>query len=109
MKIANRDARKFVQQQHPFQGNNLFSVAYDDLYVVYSYGTHFPIYIHSTLTRRWYANKDRYSPSTSRHQSLTRPFTNDTDAVWLTTSEMRTLARDGVVALTQQRLCGSLG
>lgn len=107
IRINNRDARRHVTSLTPFMGSNLFSVAYDDLYVVYSYGPHFPIYIHSGISRCWYANRDKWSLTTSRHQSLTRPFVADSDAVWLSTEAMKVLAKDGFTALVAKRLDGA--
>ena len=39
--------------------------------VIYSYGYHFPIYIKWKNT--WYENSNKYSVSTSKHQSQARP------------------------------------
>lgn len=108
IRINNRDARQYVTSLTPFMGSNLFSVAYDDLYVVYSYGNHFPIYIHSALSGGWYANSDRYSSSTSRHQSLARPFAVDTDAIWLSTEGMLVLANHGFKVLLTRRIKGEV-
>ena len=53
-RIANKSARAMVQLRRPFDGSNLFaretrpSHRLSTLYVVYSYGVHFPIYIAET-------------------------------------------------------------
>tara|TARA_Y100000004_G_scaffold180703_1_gene225598 strand:- start:252 stop:599 length:348 start_codon:yes stop_codon:yes gene_type:complete len=80
-KIANRDASESVNNRHAFQGSNIFAEVIrhhtcgcnEDLYVVYSYGYHFPMYVFDYTTREWYANSDKYSPTTSKHQSQCRP------------------------------------
>jgi hypothetical protein len=80
-KIANKDARESVNNRHAFQGSNIFAEVIrnrtygcnEDLYVVYSYGEHFPMYVYDYTTREWYANSDKYSPTTSKHQSQCRP------------------------------------
>lgn len=80
-KIANKDAREYVNRCEDFTGSNIFAEVIrhhtcgcnEDLYVVYSYGTHFPMYVYDYSTREWYANSDKYSPTTSKHQSQCRP------------------------------------
>lgn len=72
MRIANENARKFVDDCISFRGSNLFGeIKRLGLYVVYSYGYHFPIY--AKINGFWYGNKDKYSVSTSKHQSQACP------------------------------------
>ena len=102
--IANKDARKYVEARKPFKGSHLYAerrvTEHTDIYVVYSYGEHFPIsvgevgdngYVH------WYANTDKWSQSTTRHQSQARPFY--VNMLPMTTGAMRRLARDGIAGL----------
>jgi len=42
------------------------------LYIVYSYGYHFPLVIYDFTCERWYMNMDTYSNTTSRHQFIIR-------------------------------------
>ena len=100
-RIANKDAQEYVQKAEPFQGSNLFG-EYDDLnegsntpYVVYSYGYHFPMFIY--LGNSWYENSDKYSVSTSKQQSQTRP---TMETVKLNTKDMKKLLWDN----TQERI-----
>lgn len=77
---ANKNARELVTDKRPFKGSNTFAETTvnregDICYKVYSYGYHFPIYAFKNA--QWYKNKDRYSVSTSRHQSQLRPIVND--------------------------------
>ena len=58
-RVANKDARKCVQQRKPFRGNNTFGICVDNRYVVYSYGAHWPLFVYDG--GRWFANSDRYS------------------------------------------------
>ena len=44
-----------------------------DLYVVYSYGEHFPIYVYDYQLEMWFGNYDKYSSTTSKHQTMARP------------------------------------
>ena len=100
-RIANKDAREYVQKAEPFQGSNLFG-EYDDSdegsntpYVVYSYGYHFPMFIY--LNNIWYENSDKYSVSTSKHQSQSHPMM---ETIKLNTEDMKRLLRKN----TQERI-----
>ena len=57
-----------------------------DLYVVYSYGEHFPIYVYDYQSEMWFGNDDKYSPTTSRHQTMAEPEVDDIQ--WLNTDEL---------------------
>ena len=103
-KIANRDSRGYVQNREEFIGSNL--LAYDtasttgtNLYVVHSYGDHFPIYIaeeHEGLVN-WYGNKDKWGQTTSRHQSQANP--HEESMVWFETADMIVIAKQGITGL----------
>jgi hypothetical protein len=110
MKIANRDARKFVQKQHPFQGNNLYAQFHtqnnkdgtngpDMWYAVYSYGGHWPLFIYANDT--WFENEDKYGMTTSKHRTQCHPHT---PTVLLSTAWMKLLADGGYQAIAQQRV-----
>jgi len=71
MKISNSKARQFVQNKLEFKGNNLFAEVTSGVYKVYSYGRHFPIYAYKDKV--WYKNVDKYSLTTSKHQSQLHP------------------------------------
>lgn len=73
MRIANWKARQFVTEKKVFKGNNLFSEQLKNGYAVYSYGTHFPLYVYSGITQNWYRNVSKYSRTTSKHSSQTYP------------------------------------
>ena len=72
MRIANQNARQYVQGLEIFKGSNIFSEFKNGRYIVYSYGYHFPMYIY--LNNKWYANSDKYSVSTSKQQSQCNPY-----------------------------------
>lgn len=55
-----------------FKGNSLYAETIDNLYIVYSYGKHFPIAVYNFDTKIWYINTDKYSTTTSRHQSIVK-------------------------------------
>ena len=70
-KTTNRNARKLVQTQIDFQANNIFASHWKGMYVVYSYGEHWPMFI--CKDGQWYENDGRYSVTTSKHRSQTHP------------------------------------
>jgi len=76
-RIANRDARRYVQERKPFTGSNTEGVWRRDSnthtrrYVVTSYGNHFPLFIWEDGV--WYENVDKYSPTTTKHKSQLHP------------------------------------
>jgi len=114
VKVANKNCRDYVKSRKPFNGSNLWGVWHnstlvesnDRQYVVYSYGHHFPIYIFDEATNQWFANKDKYSQSTTRHQSQARPIWEGSEMQWLSTDAMRLLATCGYKELVKQRLMG---
>ena len=105
MKIANKSARSMVQNLRPFEGSNLFarweSNDKEEWYVVYSYDTHYPMFINANKT--WFENEDKYSPTTSKHRSQTHPHHS---TVLLSTEWMQRLARGGFNAIAQDRIFG---
>ena len=64
-----------------------------DLYIVYSYGEHFPMYVYDRFVELWFANYDKYSPTTSKHQTLSRPDIDELNM--LSTEELSMLIRLG--------------
>jgi len=103
-RVANKNCRSYVQQCKPFQGSNLYGVSVTDSkggdrYVVYSYGTHYPMFI--KCGKYWWENSDRYSVSTSKHRSQAHPHT---DTVKLSTHHMMLLAEGGYRSLVANRL-----
>ena len=76
-RVPNRRARQFVERRQPFQGSNLWGqnvatpAGFTDAYVVFSYGTHWPLLIWDG--EQWFENTTRFSASTSRHLYYTRP------------------------------------
>ena len=111
-KISNSDMRVHVQQRDVFTNHNSTVEAYwkadnrgDMRYVVYSYGDHFPMYIYDERLSQWFGNRDRYSVTTSRHQSQCMPVVRD-DITWLETHWMQRLVGYGYDELVRQRLLG---
>jgi hypothetical protein len=106
VKIANRDARPYVQRLQPFQGNNLSAVirqpdpdSPESWYVVYSYGTHWPLFVHTHGV--WYENAAMHGTTTSKHRTQCHPLCSTT---LLPVGQIQTLANGGFTALAKQRL-----
>lgn len=107
MKTSNTKCRIQVQQRNAFTASNIYaryittnadgSQVEPCRYAVFSYGAHFPMYIYEGGA--WYANIDKYSPSTSRHQSQANPCTGQTQAIPMTTAQMQTIVRWGIAGL----------
>lgn len=74
-RTANRASGQCVAELQPFKGSNLYGIMSgglpgpdnDDKYIVYSYGPHFPLALHTR--GRWFINQEKYSRSTARQKS----------------------------------------
>jgi hypothetical protein len=107
MKTSNKNCRTLVQNRQAFTASNIFAEYITNnadgspvdpcRYVVYSYGKHFPMYIYEG--GHWYANEDKYSRSTSRHQSQANPCLGQSTPMPMTTAAMQTLVRYGIAGL----------
>ena len=75
--VPNRSARQYVRNREEFRNRtrepSLYAVDHGPIYVVYSYGPHWPLFIYNKETRVWVENTDRYSVTTSRHRSQAHP------------------------------------
>ena len=83
VRVSGWKCREYVQKlqlfhnsgsnhRHP-KGATLWSEQRGDLYVVFSYGYYWPLYINWKGV--WFMNKDKdkYSPTTSKHSSQANP------------------------------------
>lgn len=71
------------------------------VYVIYSYGSHFPMYVYDEVTQRWLGNSDKYSRTTSTHQSKYRP---SEVAKWFDTTTLRDIVGLGYVRYITNRM-----
>lgn len=120
--IANRDARKYVQKRTPFNGspnpdhvfanelNPRRSALYagwistpdgQEMYVVCSYGDHWPLFIYCRDVDMWFENSDKYGNTTSRHHSTAHPHCETT---LLDCSNMVKLMLHGYTGLIKNKL-----
>jgi hypothetical protein len=99
-----------------FRNNNktVWSEAQGPLYIVYSYGDHFPIYVYDHAAGMWFGNDDKYSPTTSRHQTYARPrlaqpypacTSHTNDITWVAAGELRDLVHAGSYAAYAGNRC----
>ena len=63
------------------------------VYAIYSYGSHFPMYVWDEQTCEWYGNSDKYSRTTSSHQSKYRP---SEVARWFDTTALKRIVDRGM-------------
>ena len=114
-KTSNRDASNYTTLMQSFDGSNTFGrwrhkdlwQPADELYIVYSYGEHHPMYIYSTLLKEWFENGDRQleTQSTKRHYTQLKP--RNTATTLKSHLYMKKLAQQGVVETTKDRVLGS--
>lgn len=83
--IPQREYRSKIENKLEFQGSNCYAQYIGNKYVIYSYGLHFPMY--AFINNQWYRNTDKYSSSTSRHQSRCRLY--NIDYIELNTIELK--------------------
>jgi len=111
-RIANKDARSYVQRRVEFQGNNTFArevcTDHSVVYAVFSYGAHFPMFVAETLAdeqgtqTHWYANTDKWSRTTSKHYGQLHPHVDR--MVPMDTDRMKHIARGGLMELVARGL-----
>ena len=77
-KIKNADAKEYTENMLPFIGNNLSGMVFPNGdYLVSSYG-YYPIWYYSKSEEKWYGNKDKFSVTTAKQMSQSRPTYNAT-------------------------------
>jgi hypothetical protein len=107
--IANADARSYVENCTPFKGSNLWGevrvvdqAIHHEVYVVYSYGQHYPMWVYDGEIDQWYGNHDRYSRTTSKHRTQTQPL--HADIKWYDTQTMIQLSIYGYRGMASNRI-----
>lgn len=66
-----RTCREYARERQTFKGSNLFAEQKGSVYVVYSYGKHWPLFAY--VNGEWFENFEKFSRTTSRHRSMTHP------------------------------------
>ena len=85
---TNKQAGYYVRKKLPFRGNNTSGLWANNKYIVYSYG-YYPLFINDN--NLWYANKDKYSVTTSKHYTQLKP---DNIYKYLDLASMKDLVND---------------
>tara|TARA_R100001463_G_scaffold51961_4_gene102703 strand:- start:283 stop:573 length:291 start_codon:yes stop_codon:yes gene_type:complete len=70
MKTTNAKSSIHTSRKAPFRANNLMGRFVGSSYVVYSYG-YYPIY--ANVNGVWFKNSEKYSRTTSKQQTQSRP------------------------------------
>lgn len=71
------------------------------VYAIYSYGNHFPMYVYDEESGQWLGNSDKYSRTTTSHQSKYRP---SEVAKWFGTAELKAIVDCGLVGYITYRM-----
>ena len=90
---------ELVAQHSAFKGNSIYAKVVGPFYAVYSYGEHFPIAIRQrTNDDPWLVNEDKFSQTTSRHQSAVRGgiLASGRKSITCSTQNLRNLLNGGV-------------
>src|SRR5690606_23338297 len=96
-RVANRDASWYVNNLEEFKGSNTFANWEDGKYIVYSYGTHWILYMN--INGEWFGCSEKRSVSTSKQSTQLHP--NQEINYWLTQKELQNLRKNiGFVVYT---------
>ncbi len=86
MRTSNQKSRICTSERIPFKANNLSGeLLGGGMYIVWSYGW-WPLYVYKN--GKWYENISRYSVTTSKQKSQSRP---TSDTIQLEHSEIKRL------------------
>lgn len=102
-RVANREIPRLVRYRDDFETNNstVFTRRKGGRYCVYSYGEHFPMAVYDG---KWFVNKDKYSPTTSRHQSLVSQALCGSVTTRVDTKCLQRIADDGFEKYLTERI-----
>lgn len=88
-----KDMKTRVNDLEVFKGNSVYSEHTGaNLYCVYSYGYHFPMYVYDYMIGKWIGNSSKYGVTTSKHQGKCHP---NNVSFWLDTTGMKELIQLG--------------
>ena len=92
-RVSGFACRPYVKARKPFHNSNKQLYAQwqtDDMYVVYSYGAHWPLFINWKGV--WFENENKTSRTTTAHRSKAHPYK---PTVPLSCSAMKSLVQSG--------------
>lgn len=93
MNTTLKQAVNLIATLQPVKGNSLYSMDTDKFYIVYSYGVHFPVAAYDYTEKLWYLNTDKYSVTTSRHQSIVKQALGNDERILCDTNELQSLLK----------------
>lgn len=99
IRINGRQASDYVRNGINFKNSNGQLYGHwtsPSLYVVYSYGEHWPLFIYSADLRCWFANEDKTSRTTARHYSVAYPHGTSHPVHARSCTWMKRAAREGL-------------
>jgi hypothetical protein len=137
-KINNGEASEYVTRRQAFRGNNMYGewgyspdadvpAEQAKIYAVYSYGTHWPLFVYDPMNEQWYENNsgydwrdgrrhsntfnggsgrrsaNKFSPTTLRHHREARP---SAETTLCDVEDLKRLVKSGVVGWVQWKLRG---
>jgi len=74
-RITNAQMSEFTTKREPFTNGNISAYArrHGNLYAVFSWGDHYPMYVYDYVAEEWFGNSDKSTRSTQRHKSQAKP------------------------------------
>ena len=102
-RIANSDSSSSAENHLDFQGSNLEGKTLSNGdYVVLSYGL-YPLWYYSRRNSTWYGNSTKYSPSTSKQASQSRP---TYDAIMLPKDQLEKVMANSSMGVDSKEMGG---
>jgi hypothetical protein len=95
---------ELARKKEQFTFNNVFSILANRghaTYTIYSYGSHYPMYVYDYEACQWYGNKDKSTPTTNRHMKRFEPYSV---AQWVDTETLSNISIYGIVETSAQRM-----
>ena len=104
-RTSNSDSKAYTENHLPFMANNLEGKTLENGdYVVLSYG-YYPIWFWHKRTNKWYGNKDKFSVTTAKQISQSRP---TYEAEMLSRGEMDNLMSKSIEGKDFKEMGGTL-
>jgi len=107
--INNNQMSEFTTHHRQFKNNNgtvyTTDQVHPDLYIVYSYGEHWPMYVYDDVSNAWFGNSTKYDqPTTNKHTTLSRPNVPTEEIEYLDRDELvRLIALGGYIPYCAER------
>ena len=103
------DCVALARKKEQFQFNNVYSLyrhanalrIEPPTYTVYSYGLHYPMYVYDYEACQWYGNKDKSTPTTTRHMNKFKPYSV---SQWVGTETLSNISIHGIVETSAKRM-----